>query len=139
MAVFPTTTPSVTDVAAFATNSPTLEYDFNIATANPAAKVTLQAIPTHRINPERSLRYAVAVDNETPQVINLETPENNATWSENVLRGAAQGVTTHNLAAGRHTLHVYMVDPGVVLDHITIDLGGLTKSYLPPAETWATP
>jgi hypothetical protein len=135
MAVFPTTTPSVTDVAALATSSPALEYDFTIATANPAAKVTLQAIPTHRINPERSLRYAVAIDNETPQVINLETPENNATWSENVLRGAALGTTTHNLAAGKHTLRLYMVDPGLVADHLTIDLGGLPKSYLPPAET----
>jgi hypothetical protein len=30
-----------------------------------------------------------------------------------------------------------MVDPGVVLDHLTLDLGNLPKSYLPPASTVA--
>src|SRR6185436_11302034 len=100
--------------------APALEYDFTTTTANPAAKITIQAIPTHRINPDRGLRYAVAIDNEPPQIVNLETPENNATWAENVLRAAALGTTTHNIPAGPHTLHIYMVDPGVVLDHITI-------------------
>jgi hypothetical protein len=32
-----------------------------------------------------------------------------------------------------------MVDPGVVLDHITLDLGQLPKLYLPPAETGKSP
>jgi hypothetical protein len=77
----------------------------------------------------------VAIDGETPQAIDLETPENNATWSENVLRGAAMGSTSHNIPAGRHTLRLYMMDPGVVVDHITIDLGGLPATYLPPEET----
>jgi hypothetical protein len=135
MAVFPTTTPSQPD--SFTENSPSLEYDFVTTTDAPGAKVTLQAIPTHRINPERGLRYAIGVDDEKPQVIDLETPEFSATWSTNVLRGSAFGVTTHKIAPGKHVLHLYMVDPGVVADHLTIDLGGLPKGYLPPAETVA--
>ncbi len=137
VAVYPTTTPSVTNPADFATKSPALEYDFITTTPDAAAKLTVQAIPTHRINPERGLRYAVAIDAEAPQIIDLETPEFSATWSTNVLRGSAFGTTTHNIGAGKHTLHIYMVDPGVVLDHITIDLGKLPKSYLPPGETAA--
>jgi hypothetical protein len=135
MAVFPTTTPSQPD--SFTENSPSLEYDFVTTTDAPGAKVTLQAIPTHRINPERGLRYAIGVDDEKPQVIDLETPEFSATWSTNVLRGSAFGVTTHKIGPGKHVLHLYMVDPGVVADHLTIDLGGLPKGYLPPAETVA--
>ncbi len=69
--------------------------------------------------------------------MDLETPENSAVWSTNVLRGSAYGATTHALQPGRHTLRIFMVDPGVVIDHLTIDLGGLPKSYLPPAETVA--
>ena len=110
-----------------------------LRSASDAAKVVVQAIPTHRINPERGLRYAVAVDNETPQVVDLETPENSQTWAANVLAGSAMGTTTHAISAGKHTLHVYMVDPGVILDHITIDFGGLPKSYLPPPETRGMP
>jgi hypothetical protein len=135
LAVFPTTTPSVTDAAALAANAPALEYDFTVTTANAAGKVTVQAIPTHRLNAERGLRYAVAIDGEAPQIVDLETPEFSAPWSVNVLRGSAFGTTTHNIAAGKHTLKIYMVDPGVVIDHITVDLGKLPKSYLPPAET----
>jgi Gylcosyl hydrolase family 115 C-terminal domain len=137
MAVFPTTAPSAGDPRTLATTVPILEYDFQTTTANDRATLTLQAIPTHRINPQRGLRYAVAIDEDMPQVIDLETPEFSAPWSTNVLRASAFGSTTHKLAAGIHTLHIYMVDPGVVIDHITIDLGGLPKSYLPPAETVA--
>jgi hypothetical protein len=135
MAVFPTTTHSINDLATLASTSPEMEYDFVASSTTAAAKVAIYAIPTHRINPQRHLRYAVAIDSETPQAVDLETPENNATWSENVLRAAAIGATSHNVSAGHHTLHLYMVDPGVVIDHLTIDLGGLPKSYLPPAET----
>ncbi len=139
LAVYPTTTPSVPSPADFAAQSPALEYDFTTTTAAPAAKLVVQCIPTHRITSERGLRYAVAIDAEAPQIIDLETPEFSAPWSVNVLRASAFGTTTHNLPAGKHTLHLYMVDPGVVVDHITIDLGKLPKSYLPPAETPAKP
>lgn len=135
MAVFPTTTASNGDAATLAASAPALTYEFYNMTAAEKAAITVQAIPTHRLNPERGLRYAVAVDDEAPQVVDLESPENSQIWSTNVLRGAAYGVTTHRLAAGRHTLRIYMVDPGVVLDHLLIDLGGLPAGYLPPAET----
>jgi hypothetical protein len=36
---------------------------------------------------------------------------------------------------GEHVLRVYMVDAGVVLDKIVVDLGGLRRSYLGPPET----
>jgi hypothetical protein len=135
VAAFPTTFPSTADAGDAAAKAPALEYDYTTTTAADRATVTVQAIPTRRINPERGLRYAVAVDNGPPQVVDLETPENSAAWSANVLRGSALGTTTHAIAPGKHTLHVYLMDPGVVLDHLTIDLGGLPKSYLAPAET----
>jgi hypothetical protein len=44
--------------------------------------------------------------------------------------------TQHNIAAaGAHTLKIYMVDPGVLLEKIVIDNGGLRPSYLGPPET----
>jgi hypothetical protein len=36
---------------------------------------------------------------------------------------------------GRHTLHIYAIDPGIVLDKFVVDLGGLTATYLGPAST----
>jgi hypothetical protein len=41
-------------------------------------------------------------------------------------------------AAGPHTLKIYGVDPGVVLEKIVIDTGGLRPSYLGSPETSAS-
>jgi hypothetical protein len=84
------------------------------------------------------LRYAVAIDGETPKVVDIESEEFSRTWSANVLRASAPGVTQHNIeAAGLHTLKIWMVDPGVVLDKIVIDLGGVKPSFFGPPETRA--
>jgi hypothetical protein len=41
-------------------------------------------------------------------------------------------------AAGAHTLHVWMVDPGVVLEKIVVATGGAAPgaSYLGPPESY---
>lgn len=36
---------------------------------------------------------------------------------------------------GKHTLKIYVVDPGVILDEIQIDLRGLKKAYSALQET----
>jgi hypothetical protein len=53
-----------------------------------------------------------------------------------VLDASTTGVSSHEVStAGLHTLKIYMVDAGVVLDKIVIDAGGLKPSYLGPPET----
>ena len=41
------------------------------------------------------------------------------------------------LDRGKHVLRIYSVDPGVILDEIRIDLGGLKKAYSGITETKA--
>ncbi|HEY4329365.1 MAG TPA: glycosyl hydrolase 115 family protein, partial [Phycisphaerae bacterium] len=53
VAVYPTTTPSITDISKLPASAPALEYDIDAGPGASTAKITLQAIPTHRINPER--------------------------------------------------------------------------------------
>ena len=43
-----------------------------------------------------------------------------------MLNSSTMGVSTHEIkSAGQHVLRIYAVDPGVVLDKIVLDVGGL--------------
>jgi hypothetical protein len=130
MAVYPTTTASAP------AQGPELDYDFD---GLPGGKllVTVYAIPTHRIDAGRGLRYAVAIDDETPKVIDFDAAagDNNRVWSENVIRNAVVTTTEHAVAgSGKHTLRVFMVDPGVVLEKFVVSDGPLPESELGPPE-----
>ncbi len=137
MAVFPVTAKSFNSVGEITEKSPCLEYEIIIF--NPGEiYVNLYCIPTHAINNKRGLRYAIAVDNQEPIIIDFDANngEFDKKWQENVLRSTAITTTKHNIQnKGKHILKIWMVDPGVVLDKIVIDTGGLKKSYLGPPET----
>jgi len=54
--------------------------------------------------------------------------------------GAARLVSEHEIArAGRHTLKFWALDPGLVLQRLVIDAGGLQPSYLGPPESLRLP
>jgi hypothetical protein len=118
-------------------NGPTLNYDVYLFTTG-KLNVICNLVPTFPITTGQGLRYAVAFDNQPPQIVtvgaDLQTPSRQ--WSLNVLNASTVGISSHELStAGAHTLKIYMVDAGVVLDKIMIDAGGLKPSYLGPPET----
>jgi len=91
--------------------------------------------PTLPFNESTGLRYAVSFDNETPQIVNLHADNSEKAWAQSVSDNIRISTSTHNLSkAGRHTLKIWAVDPGIVLQKIVIDWGGVKQSYLgPPA------
>jgi hypothetical protein len=125
VSVFPVTAGNITDPAAILAQSPRLEYDFS-APFTGQVKVTTDAVPTHRINQERGLRYAVAIDDETPKIMDFEqaAAPNNRAWNQNVISNVSVTVTDHALVAHTsHTLKIFMVDPGVCLEKFVISAG----------------
>ena len=61
-------------------------------------------------------------------------------WLEDVLNNTMIATAQLNVpSAGTHTLCVYMVDPGVVIDRLVLDMGGLKSSYRGPHETRKQP
>jgi len=60
----------------------------------------------------------------------------NLDWEKVVGDNARYANSTHTLEnPGCHTLKFWMIDPGVVLQKIVVDLGGVQPSYLGPPES----
>jgi len=115
--------------------SPMLEYDFYTFNAG-EIDVRVQAVPTHPFYEGASVRCAVAIDDAEPVIIDFKTVGRSNEWKQNVLKNAAVKSAKQVIdAPGMHKLKVWMVDPGVMLDQILIDLGGWKGSYAFPAET----
>lgn len=112
-----------------------VEYDFyTLSSATPY--ITVFALPTHPINNNYSCRYAVSVDGGPLKIVDIKTVGRSEEWKQNVLRNRAERkIEMPYLQAGKHTLKIYAVDPGVTLDEIRIDLGGLINAYSVVAET----
>ena len=122
-------------------DSPCLAYDlFLFTTGN--VEVTAIVGPTLNFVPDRGLRYAVSFDDEPAQVVTLvprgyQAANRNADWEKVVGDNARYAHSTHTIARpGYHTLKFWMVDPGVVLQKLVVDLGGLRPSYLGPPESF---
>jgi hypothetical protein len=117
-------------------NGPHTEYDFyNYDTG----AITLQAhfSPTLNFqNEPTGLQYAVSIDEEKPQLISINTYNQVNTWREWVANNIIIKKTQHtNLSSGKHVLKFWMVQPGVVLQKLVLDFGGVKQSYLGPPET----
>lgn len=142
LAVFPTITPSITLPGQIILQSPELDYDFVTPNAG-SFQVTVYAVPTHRINATRGLRYAVAIDGQQPQLVDFEQASGDSTnrvWQQNVIRNASVTRTQHTLPdPGHHTLKVFMVDPGVVLEKFVVSSHPLPESEFGPPETGRSP
>jgi hypothetical protein len=136
VAVFPVTMPGVA-LDKIATDAPALNYAVKFPVAGEfTANVNL--VPTQPIVTANGLRFAAALDDQPPQLVVLNVKDGSTDWAQGVLNSTR--VVSFKLtvpSAGAHTLRIYGVDPGVVLDKIVIDLGGLQPSYLGPAENGA--
>ena len=136
MSVFPVNAVSVTP----GPDSPHLEY--NIYLKN-AGDIKLRSYLSSTLNfmPGRGMRFAVSVDNEKPQIIEyvpkgFTAGDGNRNWEQTVIQNARIVESSHNItAAGKHVLKIWMVDPGIVLQKLVIDTGGLRPCRLGPPES----
>ncbi len=132
MSVFPVTAESVTPPR----DSPRLEYKLYLFDPR---TVEVEAIlaPTLNFVPGRGLRYAISFDDEAPQVIDALAQNSVEDWRTSVKDSVRKVQSTHLLAkSGYHTLKFWMVDPGVVLQKLVVNLGGVKPSYLGPPESY---
>lgn len=122
------------------TNTPYLEYEFYIYEEG-RAEVQAYFSPTLNFHNEaEGLRYGISIDDEKPQLSGINTDTDLSVWRRWVGNNVIVKTTLHSLLKpGKHTLKFWMADPGIVVQNIVIDFGGVKKSYLGPPETMIKP
>jgi hypothetical protein len=138
VSVFPTLVPVRDEPQRILSESACLQYKIWIR--HPGDwKFIVRSLPTFSVETGRPQRYAIAVDDEPPQIVSLplSQSETDRHWQENVLRNAALTTSVHAIAySGPHTLKIWMVDPGIIVDAIIGDGGdGGGLGYTWPPET----
>lgn len=110
-----------------------VEYDIDVKTPG-KAKVTLMLSPSLNFNGNRGLRYAISVDGGKEQVVNINKDYNEKQeykWHHWQRERINKTTTEFNIDnAGLHTVRVRFIDPGVVVQKILVDMGGLKPSFL---------
>lgn len=125
---FPMTAPAQTPGG----DSPRLEFDIHTF-AHGNIDIHAYVSPTLDFYNQSGLRYAISVDGGTPQIVSLHPDTSNHAWEQMVGDNINITTTTHHLdEPGAHTVRFWMIDPGVVLQKIVIDTGGMQPSYLGP-------
>ena len=117
-------------------NTPHLDYTINVTdTGN--VKVNAYISPTIDFTGGRGLHYAVSVDDEKPQVVNLWPNASEREWNKAVANSILVLTSNHHIGKpGTHTLKFWYVDPAVVLQKLVVDFGGEKPSYLGPPESY---
>jgi hypothetical protein len=122
-------------------DAPCLEYRMYLVGAG-KVHVRGRFGPSLNFMPGRGVRYAVSFDGDPPDVVTL-VPQNfiaqhgNMDWEKTVGDNARYGQSTHTIATpGYHTLKIWMVDAGVVLEKIVVNRDGVKSSYLGPPESF---
>jgi hypothetical protein len=95
--------------------------DYKVALTEGSNTITVKCLPTFRLYQGFKLQYAISVNGDEPQVVNMDTPAEKGVWSANVLRGYSVGQTKHTITkAGEATVRIYLLDPGLVLSRLEV-------------------
>lgn len=130
-------------------DTPTAEYDFYCFDAG-SVDVYTYVLPLFPVHADRDFRlpehtnadtkYSVQIDDgaiATPTSSHVEYMQQ---WYESVLRNSVVNKSVLHVATpGRHTLRIRTGDPGMVIQKIVLDFGGMKRSYLGPPSTRVVP
>ncbi len=122
-------------------DSPSLEYQMYLFSTG-EFETLLHLAPSLNFLPDRDFRIGLSVDGDEPQILTVVPKEFNAEngnreWEKTVMDNTRFVKGKISITEpGYHTLKIWMIDPGIVLEKIIIDTGGLRPSYLGPPESF---
>ena len=109
----------LTDLA----EAPWVKYEVEVGSEG--GELEIRTLPTLRVYAGRQARYAVSIDGHQPQVFSIHEGDYTSEWRWNVLRGYTRRfLPLKPNASGWHTVQIYLMDPGIVLEEICIHQQG---------------
>lgn len=83
--------------------------------------IELICVPTHAVHEGRGLRTAIHLGNNTPVIVDVNTPSGTETWSKNVIRGYSSVKNEFVLEEDNIVeLKLSLLDPGMAISKIFI-------------------
>ena len=104
------------------------DYDVYLFHAG-EARLDIDCLPTLPVAPKRGVNVAVSIDGAAPQILIGKGGD----FMTNLRRLTA---TVKVPSPGQHTLTVWMVDPGVVMDKLVLAFTPAKETYLGPPESF---
>ena len=112
-----------------------LEYDVYLFEPG-EVEVRVVLSPTLDFRGGEGLRYGVSIDDGSVQVVTMNPTDTGAGWEDDVADAVAIHATRHVVdRAGPHTVKVWRIDPGVVVQRVMLVRGEMPDSYLGPLES----
>ena len=116
------------------TDSVYLEYAVKLESVG-EFDVNVMLSTTLNFNANKGLRYAISVDGGEEQIVNTNGAYRGELGKWQAVR-IIETITQHNFQQpGLHQLRIRVLEPGIVIQKILINTGGLKPSYLGPPQS----
>ncbi len=119
----------------FTNKSPKVEYDFYTFNGGKAT-VYVYALPLFPVDSNHDTRFGIMIDDGMVQWMTTSAKEYSGQWRRNVFQNSSINCATMNVGKpGMHTFKLICADPGMIIQKVVIDFGGMKRSYLGPNVT----
>lgn len=116
-----------------------LDYDIHLFEPG-EVQVRLVLSPTLDFRGGDGLRYGVSIGDGPIRIVTLNPNDTAPAWEGDVANAVAVHATRHQVVtAGPHTVRVWRIDPGVVIQRVIVVRDGAPDSYLGPLESRRSP
>ncbi|KAF7558243.1 hypothetical protein G7Z17_g156 [Cylindrodendrum hubeiense] len=121
-------------------SAPKLTYSFHTFNSCNSARVMVFLGATLNHDPSRPLKYAFSIDGGDAVTVQPvpNTPMGSVPdgWEDAVIPGGWTSISTVKLSSGSHKLSLWLLEPGVIVQKLVIDVGGFKESSLGPLESY---
>lgn len=120
-------------------SGPALTYSFYTFTSSSSAQVIISLGASLNHDPSRPLKFAFAIDDGDATTVQPvpDTPMGSEPdgWTEAVVAGGWTSSSEIDISEGKHILTLWLLEPGVVIQKLVVDMGGVKSSSLGPPES----